>query len=297
MSSTKSPRFSVVIPAYNEAQYIAKTLQSLHEQDYQGEFEIIVVDNNSDDTTAEIARSLGSQVVFEKEPGVCFARQKGTEAARGEIIVSTDADTYFKPDWLSSIDRSFNKNSRIIAVTGPCHYTEGPIWATVYPLLLFGLVSIVQKLTGKTFYASATNIAFKKSAWHGYNTLLTQGGDELDLLHNLRKEGLVLFNNNNPTYTSARRLVRGFVYNFFVTLLFYYFLEYYLNKIFKRRILGSAPKFRNEYSPRILSLINLVIIVSLVVALITQRNARHYVVKESTKAIKHTTNLIDRDKR
>lgn len=297
MSDTKAPRFSVVIPAYNEAQYIARTLQSLHEQDYEDEFEVIVVDNNSDDTTAQVAEGLGARVVFEQEPGVCFARQKGTQEASGEIVISTDADTYFSPNWLSNIDKAFRKSDRIVAVTGPCHYIEGPIWSVIYPYLLFGLVSIGDKITGKTFYASATNIAFKKNAWHGYNTLLTQGGDELDLLHNLRKQGRVVFKNGNPTFTSARRLARGFIYNFFVTFLYYYILEYYLNKLLKRRILGSAPKFRNEYSPKILSFINLAVIAALIIIVMIQRSAFHYVVKQSDRVIHNTTNLIDRDRK
>ena len=297
MPEKSQPRFSVVIPAYNESQYIAKTLESLHEQDFVGDFEVIVVDNNSTDTTRDVAEGLGAKVIFEKRPGVCFARQAGTEAARGEIVISTDADTYFSRSWLSTIDKSFKKNDKIVSVTGPCRYMEGPIWATVYPYVLFGLVSAVYRLTGRTIYASATNIAFKKSAWRGYNTLLTQGGDELDLIHNLRKEGRVVFNNGNPTFTSARRQARGFIYNFFVTFLFYYILEYYLNKIFKRRVLGSAPKFRNDYSPKILSLMNLSIISALIAIVIIQQNALHYVIRESDRLIRSTTNLIDRDNR
>lgn len=296
MHSKQNPRFSIVIPAYNEAQYIAKTLQSLHEQDFDGSYEIIVVDNNSTDATADVAKGLGARVVEEKQPGVCFARQKGSQVAHGEIIISTDADTSFSPRWLSRIDKAFKKDERIVAVTGPCRYTEGPIWASVYPYLLFGLVSIGYKLTKKTFYASATNIAFKKSAWHGYNTLLTQGGDELDLLHKLRHEGRVVFKNGNPTYTSARRLARGFIYNFFVTFLIYYILEYYLNKLFKRRVLGSAPKFRNDFSPKVLSLVNFAIIVSLIMALVvSQHTIRQMALRDSRRVIHNTRRVLDRD--
>ncbi|MGZ6005027.1 MAG: glycosyltransferase family 2 protein [Candidatus Saccharimonadales bacterium] len=298
MTNKKSnrPRFSVVIPAFDEAKYIAGTLQSLQQQDYGGEFEVIVVDNNSSDTTAEIAKGLGAKVIHEPQAGVCFARQTGTEAARGEIVISTDADTSFSPDWLSRIDKCFQSNDKIVAVGGPCHYSNGPIWATVYPYLLFGLVSFGYKLTRRTFYASATNIAFKKSAWHGYNTLLTQGGDELDLLRNLRREGTVVFNNGNPTHTSARRLARGFIYNFIVTFLVYYLLEYYLNKLFKRRVLGSAPKFRNDFSPKVLSLLNFAVIASLVIALfVSQHNARRMLLRDSHRVINGTTKIIDRD--
>ncbi|EQD46200.1 Glycosyl transferase, family 2 domain protein, partial [mine drainage metagenome] len=54
MSSTDRPRFSVVIPAYNEANYIGATLASLARQDFPGAVEVIVVDNNCTDDTAEI---------------------------------------------------------------------------------------------------------------------------------------------------------------------------------------------------------------------------------------------------
>lgn len=297
MPETKPLRFSVVIPAYNEAQYIAKTLESLQRQDFLQQFEVIVVDNNSTDTTSEIAESLGARVVTEKESGVCYARQAGTEAARGEIVISTDADTAFNSDWLSRIDATFKRYPKAVAVTGPCHYTDGPIWGSIYPHLLFGLDSLFFKIFGRPFYVTATNIAFKKSAWSGYNTRLTQGGDELELLHDLRKRGKVVFNNRNPVHTSARRLARGLIYNFFVSFLFYYLIAYYLDRIFKRPVLGTAPKFRNEYSPKVLSVLNLAIISILVITVITQRSARHYVVHKSDQVIKHTTNFIDRDKK
>ncbi len=294
MNTKSRPRFSVVIPAYNEAPYLPQTLNSLKKQNFAGKVEIIVVDNNSTDLTADLARSLGATVVEEKRAGVCYARQKGTEVANGEIIISTDADTSFNVDWLSRIDGMFEKDAEAVAVVGSCHYTDGPIWGTIYPYLLFGLISVVYRLTGKTFYATATNIAFKKDYWHGYDTNLTQGGDELDLIRNLRKQGRVVFVNGNPTLTSARRLTRGFIYNFVVTFLIYYILEYNLSRIFKRPILGTAPHFRNEYSPKVLSVLNMAIFASLVLALITQARARHYVVRETSHVIRQTTRAIDK---
>src|SRR6516225_7745031 len=57
-----APRFSVVIPAYNEAAFLGSCLDSLLTQDFQGPYEIIVVDNNSTDGTADVARSRGVTV-------------------------------------------------------------------------------------------------------------------------------------------------------------------------------------------------------------------------------------------
>ncbi|MHB1711171.1 MAG: glycosyltransferase family A protein, partial [Acidimicrobiales bacterium] len=73
----------MVIPAYNEAGYLAGTLASLVRQDFTGVYEVIVVDNNSTDDTARIAESYGARVVREPRPGVCYARQAGPENRRG----------------------------------------------------------------------------------------------------------------------------------------------------------------------------------------------------------------------
>jgi glycosyltransferase involved in cell wall biosynthesis len=246
---TDPPRFSIVIPAVNEASDIGACLLSLARQDYRGTREIIVVDNGSTDDTAAIAASLGATVVHEPRPGVCWARQRGTEVARGEIIVSTDADTTFDAGWLTHIDEAFDRTPKCVAVTGACRFVAGPWWGRVYAATLFGCINLLYLLTGRVIYVTATNIAFRKSAWTGYNTALTQGGDELDLLRRLRAAGKVTFDRLNPTFTSARRLHRGLVYNIFVTCLFYYLLGYALNRIFGRRVLGTAPAIR-DIAPR-----------------------------------------------
>lgn len=242
----KTPKYSIVIPAYNEADYLESTLKSLKNLKTKITHEIIVVDNNSTDATPSIAKKHGAIVIQELEAGVCYARQRGTEAAKGEYVISTDADTTYNEDWLDNIDNIFRSNKKIVAVAGPCHYSDGPGWGKAYPYLLFGFVSTVKRLTRRVIYITATNVAFKKSAWTGYNTNLSQGGDELYLLHTLKKQGKIAFNNSNPVNTSGRRLKRGLIYNLFVTFLFYYVMEYNLTRIFNRPVIGSAPIIRSN---------------------------------------------------
>jgi glycosyltransferase involved in cell wall biosynthesis len=248
ISSQAKPFMSVVIPCYNEELYIEEALRSVSLQDYNGKYEVIVVDNNCEDTTVSIAKKYGATVVKEPNPGVCQARQAGTAAAKGDIIISTDADTVFDESWLSNIYKSFKDNPECVAVTGPCRYIDGPWWGRTYPQLLFGVVSGYSRLFKAPFYVTATNIAFKKTAFTEYNTTLTQGGDELELLHDLKKQGGVHFDNTNPVYTSGRRLYRGLFYNIFVTFLTYYMLGYYLNRLFNRTFIGTAPAYRFEKS-------------------------------------------------
>lgn len=234
------------MPALNESAFIGRTLDSLLRQDFAGGVEIIVVDNNSTDTTAAIAASYGALVLFEPRPGVCWARQLGTAAASGQVVLSTDADTVHPPDWLSRIDAQFHANEGCVAVTGPCRFASAPIWARAYPIILFGIVGLLFGLTNRVFYATATNIAFRRSAFTGYDTTLTQGGDELGLLRRLRRQGLVVFDRENVVTTSARRIRQGLLYNLFVTLMYYYLVGYFVNRLASRTILGTAPAFRDE---------------------------------------------------
>ncbi len=239
-------RFSVVVPCYNEAAYIGEAIRSLQRQDFAGAYEIVVVDNNCTDDTARIARELGVRVVTESAPGVCNAREAGTVASRGEIVVSADADTTYAPDWLSKIDRGFRSDDEVVAVVGPCRYSDGPRWGRVFARSLFGAVQAVYRATGRTYYVSATNIAFRRDRWTGYDLHLTQGGDELDLLRRMRQEGRVVYDHTNPTFTSGRRFTRGFFYNVFVCLFVFYLSAYVLNRVTGRRVIGSAPVFRGN---------------------------------------------------
>ncbi len=243
--SGTATRFSIVVPAFNEVRFLPATLKSLQQQDFRGEFEIIVVDNNSTDGTAAIARSSGVKVLHESRPGVCAARQRGTEQARGEIVISTDADTRQPSDWLSRLDTRFS-DPDVVLVAGPCRYDHPTWWSTQYPKVLFGLVGLVYALTGRVFYVTATNSAFRRAEFGGYDLRQTQGGDEFGLLRALRGRGRMIWDAANVVTTSARRLQHGFLYSFFVTFIFYYLVGYVVNRISSRALFPTAPAFRGD---------------------------------------------------
>ncbi len=89
----KKTLISVVVPAFNEEKFIGRCLEALKRQDFSEKYEIIVVDNNSTDKTAQIAKRMGVKVVSEKKQGDVFALRKGCSEAQGEIIAITDAET------------------------------------------------------------------------------------------------------------------------------------------------------------------------------------------------------------
>ncbi len=98
------PFISVIIPAHKEGEYLLATLRSLAEQSYRDcEFLIVVNGEPQGGLTETLARRCGFRVIHESLPGVGRARQKGLLAARGEIIVTSDADTLHHRKWLAAI--------------------------------------------------------------------------------------------------------------------------------------------------------------------------------------------------
>jgi glycosyltransferase involved in cell wall biosynthesis len=84
-------RVSIVIPALNEEETIGRVLDQIP-FDQLPETEVIVVDNGSRDGTAEVAVKKGARVVFEPHKGYGVATRKGFSEARGDIVVTMDAD-------------------------------------------------------------------------------------------------------------------------------------------------------------------------------------------------------------
>jgi cellulose synthase/poly-beta-1,6-N-acetylglucosamine synthase-like glycosyltransferase/peptidoglycan/xylan/chitin deacetylase (PgdA/CDA1 family)/spore germination protein YaaH len=97
------PVVTVIIPAYREEAVIVPTVKSLLDQDYAGEYEVLVVDDGSpDDTVGMAQRAFGDhprvRVLSKSNGGKASALNFGIRHAHGEIIVALDADTLFNPD-------------------------------------------------------------------------------------------------------------------------------------------------------------------------------------------------------
>lgn len=246
---SSEPVISVIIPALNEEKYIKKCLRALKAQKTNVPFEILVVDNCSTDATAAIAAREDAMLLKEIKQSVCAARQRGSFAARGDILVSTDADTVVPEDWLSKIYDTFTARDDVVAVAGPFRFERSPRWGSWYSALLFSIVRFFSWAGARIVYAPATNFAFRRKAFHaigGYMTHLTQGGDEYDLLRRLRSQGSVVYRHDNCVLTSSRRVRKGILYNFFVTFLWYYCAGYLAGRCAGRPIIGSYPAFREE---------------------------------------------------
>jgi glycosyltransferase involved in cell wall biosynthesis len=90
----------VIIPAYNEARYIADTLRALARVAAPAPAEIIVVDNGSTDDTVALAGQAGARVLVRPGVSVAALRNAGRAEASGDVLAFLDADCIPSPDWL-----------------------------------------------------------------------------------------------------------------------------------------------------------------------------------------------------
>lgn len=97
-----TPKLSVIIPAYNEQNYIGDCLKSLLSQSYAN-FEIIVVDDGSTDKTLDIVKKLQASTFSQNHKGPGSARNLGASNAKGEILIFVDADMTFEKDFLKDL--------------------------------------------------------------------------------------------------------------------------------------------------------------------------------------------------
>ncbi len=198
-------KISVVIPAYNEEKQISKCLQSLMEQEVKPD-EIIVVDNNSTDKTAKIAKAFFVRVVHEAEQGMIPARNRGFNEAQGDIIARTDSDTILPKDWIKKIKSDFEKND-VGGVTGPFFYNDFLLKTTFFAKAYFFVVS---KLVHAPILFGP-NMSIKKELWNKVKNQVCRNDkivhEDIDLsIHVAQNGGRIMVDNSLIIATSGRRI-------------------------------------------------------------------------------------------
>ncbi len=201
---------SIVIPAYNEEKYLATCLASIAEHGTKAT-EIIVVDNNSTDKTARVARQFaGVRVVQELSKGASSARQRGFVEATGDLIAYLDADTRMPAHWIEKVQSCFEADRRLVSVSGPYIYDGLSPFYNFLIWLTWVLPSVpVYWCTGYMIWGG--NFVVKREALAaigGFNTGIAFYGDEADVGRRLSKIGKVRFDISLIMYSSPRRLLQ-----------------------------------------------------------------------------------------
>ena len=126
LSSVERPTLSVVLPVHDGEHFLTASLTALRASDIpRARWELIVVDDSSQDRSAELADRYADRVIrLTGGPrGPAFARNRGAEVARGEALVFVDADVCVHPDALRRIIQTFERESDVSAVFGSYDFT------------------------------------------------------------------------------------------------------------------------------------------------------------------------------
>ena len=206
--STK-PSISIIIPAFNEAEFIAKTLKAIFTvaKSYAGHVEILVVDNNSTDNTAEIASSMGAIVVFEAKNQIARARNSGAKKATGDYLVFVDADTILEGDILDKVSANLSCGKVIGGGAWTEPDLEGPGYF-IFKYVINYLLALKNITLGPFLYCDYQAFLRVDGFDESY-----YAGEEFSLARRLKKEGknlnkswkIIKFSPTHRIITSSRR--------------------------------------------------------------------------------------------
>jgi cellulose synthase/poly-beta-1,6-N-acetylglucosamine synthase-like glycosyltransferase len=199
---TSDYRFvSVVVPARNEKMNITVLLKALSQQTYPEEFfEIIVVDDYSVDGTAEKVRtlSLSNLILIQPDASSAFSSKKkaieaGIKSARGEFIITTDADCVPTKDWLQTINSFYVKNDAAF-IAAPVKFSYNNSIVQIFQSLDFlTLQGITAASVSANFHTmcNGANLAYRKEAFQQVNGFegidKVATGDDMLLMYKIWK--------------------------------------------------------------------------------------------------------------
>jgi glycosyltransferase involved in cell wall biosynthesis len=171
---------SIVIPTYNRSKLLRAAIDSVLDQDTRVPFEIVIVDNDSQDDTATVVRSITDErvrYVVETDQGNAYARNRGVRTATADIIAFIDDDVTVDSNWLSSLKTALDSRDDLSFVGGrvlPQWDGPPPSWLTPehwspLALLDYGPDDLIIGGTSPRGLLTA-NIAFRRSVFDEVGT-------------------------------------------------------------------------------------------------------------------------------
>lgn len=187
-----SPKVSVVVASYNGARTLKLCLESLQRLNYP-DYEIILVDDGSTDTTPQIAAAFPDVrcIRHEKNFGLSVARNTGIAAAKGEIVAFTDSDCRADEDWLYYLVGTL-AGSEFVGVGGPnlLPLEDSRVAAAV--MVSPGGPAHVMLTDREAEHIPGCNMAFYKRALDeigGFDAIFMKAGDDVDVCWRLQQAG------------------------------------------------------------------------------------------------------------
>ncbi|MBA2732255.1 MAG: glycosyltransferase [Acidobacteria bacterium] len=198
---------SVIVPAYNEEKCLPETLKRIRQalSVLTCPSEVIVVDNDSEDGTKQIAESFGAKIFPEKEHNISRVRNTGARNSGGDVLVFVDADTMISELLLQEIVAKMNDEKCFGGAVSVAYETSQRRWIKFYLLGWKFWEKVVNAKQGATQFCRRETF----TELGGYNESIYLGEDvefywRLSKLAK-RKQGFLFFIENLKVTTSARR--------------------------------------------------------------------------------------------
>jgi glycosyltransferase involved in cell wall biosynthesis len=187
----KSPKISVIVPCYNQAQYLDECLQSVLDQTYQN-WECIIINDDSPDNTEDIAfqwtqKDSRFKYIKKENGGPSSTRNVGIENATGIYILPLDADDKISLDYVSKAIKIFEENPETTLV-----YCKAWLFGTEDGLWNLPEYDYYNLLFVNHIFCSAV---FKKNDWErveGYDEMLKTGSEDWDFWLRLLDENSIV---------------------------------------------------------------------------------------------------------
>ncbi len=192
---------SIIIPAYNEENYLEKTLQSIEDQHFM-DYEIIVVANGCTDSTIQIAKKHADRIFSINVPNTSLARNIGAQHAKGDILIFLDADTRLASNALEQIQSQFSQHDAAATLHG---HPNTPKLRYKLLLELKNLLNATKLHTGSSGVIITHKHIFSKI--NGFNQSL-KIKENSNFIHKAKQLGNYKIIKNTQAITSTRRYER-----------------------------------------------------------------------------------------
>ena len=195
-SKSTKPSVSVIIPAYNEEAHISACIASVFSTGWaDDQLEVLVIDHSSTDSTANLARIAGADVLHISTGRIGAVRNAGLAAAKGEFVAYVDGDCTVPRTWLQAAITLLESDASIGAVGGPCLSPANGTWVerSLAPCEVSpGIIRCVKAIATSSFI---TRTSLLREAG-GFDETLVSGEDD-DMSNRIGLRGLTLVSDSD----------------------------------------------------------------------------------------------------